>query len=156
MQHPSLSAIPRYVELDATLATAGQPTEAQLVEALQLGFTVVINLGLDTDPTYALADEGATVRAHGARYVHIPVEFSAPQTEQLQQFCAAMHDASGHKVLVHCRHNRRVPVFVAMDRILRLGWHKEEALQAMRMLWEQPDEVWTAFIERVLARTPGP
>jgi uncharacterized protein (TIGR01244 family) len=149
MHHPTLATIERYAELSPTLATAGQPTDDQLVQALQLGFNVVINLGLHTDPAYALPDEEATVRAHGAKYVHIPVEFGSPQLTQLRQFCRAMAEASNSKVLVHCRHNKRVPVFVALDRVLRQGWAKTSALRDMRALWE-PDPTWTAFIERAL------
>jgi uncharacterized protein (TIGR01244 family) len=152
MQHATLSAIQRYVELSPTLATAGQPTEDQLIQALQLGFDVVINLGLHTDPSYALPDEEATVRAHGAKYVHIPVAFGAPQLSQFHQFCRAMGEAANSKVLIHCRHNKRVPVFVALDRVLRQGWTKDAALQDMRVLWE-PDAIWTAFIERALLQT---
>ena len=83
MQHLALLAIPYYVQQSPALATAGQPSEKQLASVLRLGFSVVINLGLHTDPTYALGDEAATVRAHGATYVHIPIEFSAPRLEQL-------------------------------------------------------------------------
>jgi hypothetical protein len=37
MHHATLSAIQRYAELSPTLATAGQPTEDQLIQALQVG-----------------------------------------------------------------------------------------------------------------------
>lgn len=155
MHHPQLAAIARYAELSADLATAGQPTEAQLVQALKSGFTVVINLGMHTDPSYALPDEGATVAQHGARYVHIPVHFSAPRLDQFQAFSAAMAEAVGAKVFVHCRHNKRVPVFIALDRIVRQGCNEEQAWSDMRALWE-PDEVWSGFIRTVLQACPPP
>jgi len=52
--------------------------------------------------------------------------------------------------LRHCRHNKRVPVFVALDRIRRQGWERTAALGAMRKIWT-PDATWQAFIERTLA-----
>jgi hypothetical protein len=55
---------------------------------------------------------------------------------------------------VHCRHNKRVPVFVALDRILREGWDRDSALGAMRQVWS-PDDTWREFIERALARHAG-
>lgn len=145
-----LDAIPSFVRLDEALATAGQPSEQQLQAVADAGFRVVINLALHDDPSYSLADEAGTVAALGLRYVHIPVQFSSPTPEALAAFSAAMEQAGDGKVFVHCRHNKRVPVFIALDRILRRGWERERALQAMRDVWT-PDATWNGFIERALA-----
>lgn len=144
----TLSTIPRFIELNDALASAGQPSQQQLVDIAAAGFAVVINLGL-LDPGYALADEAGTVRALGMEYVHIPVEFSSPGLDDLARFSAAMAAAEGKKVLVHCRHNKRVPVFIALDRILRQGWEHEAAFADMRRAWS-PDETWEGFISRAL------
>lgn len=144
-----LGAIPRYVRLGPLLATAGQPDERQLADVAAAGFEVVVNLGLHDDPSYALPDEAATVESLGMRYVHIPVRFAEPTREQLGRFSAAMADAVGRPVFVHCRHNKRVPVFVALDRILRERWPRADALAAMRETWV-PDATWQAFIDAAL------
>jgi len=149
----ALSAIPAFVALEPLLATAGQPDEAQLAAVAAAGFEVVINLGLHADPNYSLADEAATVAGLGMRYVHIPVPFATPTREQLDRFGEAMQAAAGRKVLVHCRHNKRVPVFVALDRVLRRGWAARDALAAMREVW-QPDGTWDAFITATLGVPP--
>lgn len=146
-----LSAIPRFVALQPHLASAGQPAEEQLPALAAEGFSVVINLGLHGDPAYALPDEQASVQALGMRYVHIPVAFSSPTLGDLRRFMDAMAQASGQKVFVHCRHNKRVPVFIALDRVLRQGWTREAALSAMQPAWEL-DDTWRAFIELALAR----
>ncbi|WP_280154137.1 GNAT family N-acetyltransferase [Piscinibacter sp. XHJ-5] len=138
---PSLASIVRYVPLGATLATSGQPSEAQLAALAQAGFEVIVNL--------ALHDEAATVRALGMAYVHIPVQFAAPRLEDLAAFFAAMEQAGERKTLVHCMHNKRVPVFIALHRIVRLGWPAQDALREMRQVWE-PDATWQAFIDRAL------
>jgi hypothetical protein len=65
-----------------------------------------------------------------------------------------MAAAEGKKVFVHCRHNKRVPVFVALDRVLRQSWEHEPAFQAMRETWV-PDEAWQAFIDRALLPRAG-
>jgi orotidine-5'-phosphate decarboxylase len=145
-----LSAIPRFIELNDTLATAGQPSQQQLADIAAAGFAVVINLGL-LDPAYALEDEAGAVRALGMEYVHIPVEFSSPGLDDLARFSAAMGAAQGKKVFVHCRHNKRVPVFIALDRILRQGWAREAALADLRQAWV-PDETWDAFIAKALSQ----
>jgi uncharacterized protein (TIGR01244 family) len=148
---PSLEGIVRWHPVHAHLATAGQPTEAQLAAVATAGFEVVINLALHDDPRHALADEPGTVAALGLRYVHIPVPFAAPTPAHLAAFSAAMADAAGRRIFVHCAHNKRVPVFVALDRIRRQDWDAEVALHAMRQVW-QPDATWQAFIDAQLAR----
>jgi protein tyrosine phosphatase (PTP) superfamily phosphohydrolase (DUF442 family) len=143
-----LAGIQCFAQLTPMLATSGQPTAIELRQVLGAGYTVVINLGLN-DPTYALPDEQEIVRSANAAYVHIPVEFGAPEAEQLKAFSAAMGRAEGQKIFVHCRHNKRVPVFVALDRILRLGWSRERALDEMNAVWK-PDPNWIRFIEKEL------
>jgi len=150
----SLQSIPSFVALHERLATAGQPSEVQLGSVAAAGFRVVMNLGLHDDPSYSLSDEHATVRSLGMRYVHIPVQFGSPGMEDLNRFMAAMAEAGDERVFVHCRHNKRVPVFVALDRILRQGWRRVEALAEMERLWK-PDANWQQFIETCLAAHEG-
>ena len=145
-----LTGIPSFIALSDALASAGQPSEQQLAEVAAAGFSVVINLGLH-DPSYALADEAGTVHDLGMEYVHIPVQFSSPGLDDLARFSAAMADAEGKKVFVHCRHNKRVPVLIALDRVLRQGWEQEAAFAEMRKAWT-PDETWQAFIARALSQ----
>lgn len=148
-----LRSVAAYVPLSDTLATAGQPTEAQLAAIAAAGFQVVINLALHDDPSYSLKDEAATVTALGMQYVHLPVEFSSPRLDTLTAFSNAMDAAAGHKVLVHCRHNKRVPVFIALHRILRQGWPEDLAFATMRAVW-QPDARWQRFIDEALGAGP--
>jgi uncharacterized protein (TIGR01244 family) len=154
MNSNTVESIAAYVPLSELLATAGQPSEAQLGSVAAAGFKVVINLALHDDPTYSLKDEAATVEALGLQYVHIPVQFSSPQLSDLAAFLSAMEQAGKSKVLVHCRHNKRVPVFVALHRILKLGWNRSAALSAMREVW-QPDETWEKFIAQALVQREG-
>ena len=149
-----MESIPAFLPLSDKLATAGQPSEEQLRAVAASGFHVVINLGLHDDPSYSLPDEAASVQALGMGYVHIPVQFASPTLEALASFSAAMQAAGDGKVFVHCRHNKRVPVFVALDRIRRQGWNRNEALDAMRAVW-QPDATWQEFIEHALSRNAG-
>ncbi len=149
-----IQSIASFVSLTNRLATAGQPSEEQLVAIAAAGFKVVINLGLHGDPAYSLKDEGVSVASLGLEYVHIPVQFASPGLEALAEFSAAMERAGDDKVFVHCRHNKRVPVFIALDRVLRQGWKPDEAFAVMRSVW-LPDATWQAFIDCALARNEG-
>lgn len=149
-----ITEIHRFAAIEDKLVTAGQPKEACLAAIADAGFETVINLALHDDPRYSIADEAGTVEALGMNYVHIPVQFKAPQLAELDAFCAAMQAAAGQKLFVHCASNYRVPVFLALYRIRCLGWPQEEALAEMRKLWE-PDETWQAFITAALQEALG-
>jgi protein tyrosine phosphatase (PTP) superfamily phosphohydrolase (DUF442 family) len=146
-----ISDIHRFAAIDDRLATAGQPKEQGFAALAAAGFEIVINLALHDDPRYSLADEPGTLQSLGMRYVHIPVQFKAPQLAELDAFYAAMDINAGRKLFVHCASNYRVPVFLALYRIQRLGWEQEESFAKMREVW-QPDEVWQAFIAQALQR----
>lgn len=136
------------------LATAGQPSEAQLAAAAEEGVEIVINLALHDDPRYSLADERGSVESLGMSYVHIPVQFAAPTETDLLTFCDAMDAAGERHVLVHCAANFRVTAFLGLYRVIRLGWSEEAAFDLMRSVWE-PDDVWNAFIEERLRSNRG-
>jgi protein tyrosine phosphatase (PTP) superfamily phosphohydrolase (DUF442 family) len=137
--------------VDATLATAGLPTEAQLRSVADHGFEVVINLALDNNQPYSLPGEAEFVRSLGLDYIHIPVNFSAPAEADLLQFCDAMDANAARKRFVHCAMNKRVSAFIGLHRVIRQNWDREPAFDLMRSLWE-PDPVWRDFIEEMLAK----
>ena len=140
----ALDDIKNFVEVSDHLATAGQPSEAQLRDVADAGFEVVVNLGL-LDPRYCLADEAASIAALGLAYQHIPVDFNAPQPADLHRFLDAMDAAQDKKVFVHCAANYRVSSLVALYGESRLGWSPEEGDAHIRRVWE-PNETWTQFI----------
>ncbi len=117
----NINEIHRFAGVDERLATSGQPKEAGLAAIASAGFEVVINLALHDDSRYSLANEPAGVRALGMRYMHIPVQFKAPQLTDLVAFNEAMQASADRKVFLHCASNYRVPVFLALYRIQRLG-----------------------------------
>ncbi len=137
--------------VDDTLATAGLPTETQLKSVADSGFEVVINLAVDNNPPYSLADEAEIVRGLGLVYLHIPVDFKAPTMTDLLQFCDAMDANVGRRKFVHCAANKRVSVFIGLYRVIRLGWKPEAAFDLVRSLWT-PDAVWQEFIDQSLAK----
>ncbi len=130
--------------LDGRITTSGQPTEAELAEIAALGVAGVINLGLHTHPR-ALADEAASVRALGMRYVHIPVDFQHPTEADFARFAAALAEFAGAVVHVHCIANYRVSAFFYRYRRDIVGMDEAAARADMLAVW-QPDPIWAAFI----------
>lgn len=146
-----LTDIYNYVPISETLATAGQPTEAQLAEVSQAGFEVVVNLAMPNS-TNALPDERAVVEAQGMAYYPIPVVWEQPTLADFQQFQTVLAQHADRKVLVHCAMNMRVSAFVYLHRRLQ-GVPQAEAAPAMTQIW-QPNETWQQLIDTILISAP--
>jgi uncharacterized protein (TIGR01244 family) len=147
MDEHTLGEIRDYIQLSERLATAGQPTKDELAAVAQAGYETVINLDVN-DSLSALDDEAGLVRSLGMEYAHIPVVWQAPTRADLERFFEAMDARQGQKLFVHCAANRRVSVFIALYRILKLGWEVQEA-RRWTFLDTMP-EVWQAFFDGML------
>src|SRR4051812_7882709 len=151
----SLSEIYSFCAVGAKLGTAGQPTPEQLRVVREAGFEAVINLALPTSDD-ALPNEGSVVTGLGMAYVHIPVDFKAPTSQDFRAFSRVMEAFEERPVFVHCAANMRVSAFVFLYRVLCQRVSIPEAEQDLHSIW-QPDEVWTRFIEEQLkSQRPAP
>jgi protein tyrosine phosphatase (PTP) superfamily phosphohydrolase (DUF442 family) len=146
----SLSEIYSFRAVGDRLGTAGQPTESQFRAVREAGFEAVINLALPTSDN-ALAHEGSIVTSLGMSYVHIPVDFKAPASQDFRAFCRVMEAFDDRRVFVHCAANMRVSAFVFLYRVLQKGIPVAEAERDLHAIWE-PDEVWSRFIRGQLEK----
>ena len=139
--------IRNFLRLSEKLFTGGMPKADQLTDAAQKGVQTVINLTA-TNAEGALQNENEFVESLGMEYIHIPVEWDNPTRQNLVDFMNAMDTHSNNKVLVHCQANYRATGFVALYRILHLGWDKETAFQDLRKIWN-PEKfpIWQKFME---------
>jgi protein tyrosine phosphatase (PTP) superfamily phosphohydrolase (DUF442 family) len=147
--NPTLTQILNFKQLSPQLATGGQPNAEELLALCRAGFEVVINLGLHDAP-YALPDEARVLAAHGVEYHHLPVDFQSPQVARYFAFQDLLRGLSQRKCFIHCAANKRVSTFMALFRILELGWSRSEAEREMHQIW-QPDAAWQAFMQQVLS-----
>ncbi len=144
----TLSGIYNFRALDGRLGTSGQPTQEQFRLIREAGFDAVINLALPTSDN-AIRDEGAVVSGLGMPYVHIPVDFKAPASQDFQTFCQVMKAFDRRPVFVHCAANMRVSAFMFLYRVLHQGIAIAEAERDLHAIW-QPDMVWSQFIQEQL------
>ncbi len=149
-----IEEIYHFLALNENLLTGGMPTAEQLADAAGAGVQVVINLAMP-DSERALKDESSVVEGLGMQYIGIPVAWDHPRRQDLDDFMAAMDAHQGNRVFVHCQANFRVTGFVALHRVLRLGWQPDEAFQDVYRIWN-PDEypVWKKFISDNLSTRP--
>lgn len=142
----SLTSVFNYLPLSSTLATSGQPNEAQLAAVKVAGFQRVINLaphGLEN----SLPDEAGLVTGLGMEYVHIPVDFREPNEADFTAFCDAMAQSANLKVWVHCAANMRVSAFVYRYRTQVLHEDAAVASRDLYRIWK-PFGAWAEFIVR--------
>jgi len=143
---PGEFGIHNFRRLSPTLTTSGQPDEAQFAALRDAGVETIINLALSTSPR-ALPDEAAMLAGLGLRYIHIPVEFTAPTEADFEAFARAMDGLGDTPVHIHCAANYRVSAFLYRYRVGRLGWIEDAARPDLDAIWE-PDAVWQNFLSR--------
>ena len=128
------------------------PTADQFTDVCDAGVELVINLAMPTSEN-ALPNQAALVESLGMKYIAIPVEWDHPTRAGLDKFMDSMDAHAASKKFVHCQANYRASAFIALYRVLRLGWDQQEALHDLRRIWDPNDyPVWKAFIEQGMAK----
>ncbi len=137
-----------YLKLSDSVATAGQPTEAQFSLIKESGYQVVVNLALPESPN-ALLHEQAIVESLGMQYIHIPVVWENPTLEDVGRFFSVMDAIANQPVFVHCAANMRVSAFMYLYRRLHEGMSDEQAKIDLHRIWT-PNDTWQEFIKQVI------
>ncbi len=144
----STSDIYNFLKLSDSIATAGQPTEAQFSAIKDSGFQVVVNLALPESKN-ALPDEKAVVESQGMQYVHIPVIWDCPTLEDFQSFVSVLETNPDKNIFVHCAMNMRVSAFMYLYRRIYQHMSDEEAKKDLHQIWF-PNNTWQNFITQVI------
>ncbi|HEY5702790.1 MAG TPA: protein tyrosine phosphatase family protein [Gammaproteobacteria bacterium] len=151
---PILQHLPNVYSYSDTLITSGQPAAEDFQLINDAGCQLVINLALPDSPG-AIKNEDTLVRSAGCDYLHIPVDFKAPNKNNLEAFFTAMDANRDKSKLVHCAYNWRVSAFVFLYRVIKCNTATDEAMADLRNIWI-PDSIWQTFISEMLAdQLPG-
>lgn len=148
MSTNSIEEIYNYLKFSDSVATAGQPTEAQFSTIQKSGYQVVVNLARPDSPN-ALPNEQAIVESLSMQYIHIPVVWENPTLEDISRFFSVMETNADKSVFVHCAANMRVSSFLYLYRLVRAGTSEEQAKQDLHQIWT-PNETWQRFIQQVI------
>jgi uncharacterized protein (TIGR01244 family) len=132
-----------------TRITGGQPTEDQLRDAANEGFSAVINLAPHSSRN-ALPDEAGLVQSLGMTYHYIPVDWNTPTPADFEAFEAALNQHTDDKTIIHCAANFRASAFYMLYAMKNLGWTDEEAEAFRAPIWEGSQyPLWEDFIEEM-------
>jgi protein tyrosine phosphatase (PTP) superfamily phosphohydrolase (DUF442 family) len=141
-----------FLRLSEKLVSSGMPTADQLNSVVESGVQVVINLVLPTSKD-ALPNEENLITSLGMIYINIPVIWDNPTRLNLDEFMRAMEKNSESSIFVHCQANYRATGFIALDRVLRQGWHQEKAFEDLQRIWDPAKyPIWQKFFDDNLAQ----
>ncbi|GAB1261556.1 protein tyrosine phosphatase family protein [Aurantivibrio plasticivorans] len=138
-------SILNYYQVTASIASSGQPTEAQFDEIARDGYEVIINLAMP-DYENSIATEGSIVTSLVMSYIHIPVPFDSPNKDHFETFAGFMDALGSKKVWVHCIVNARVSAFL-FRYLQSKGFSAAQAKTPVLEQWlPKMDSVWREFI----------
>lgn len=145
-----LRKILAFKRLSPLLASAGQP-DPEGIEAIgRAGFKRLINLAMPTSPG-ALGNEAALAQRAGLHYVHLPIDFEAPELEQAARLFEELQSAADEPVFVHCAKNMRVSALLSVYRTVRGGVPSREARADLHAIWE-PNHTWRRYTSNAALR----
>ncbi|MBE7435946.1 MAG: protein tyrosine phosphatase family protein [Anaerolineales bacterium] len=150
-----MNDIHNFLHYHDKLSSSGMPLQEQMKSIADAGVQLVINLAPHDAPN-AVPNEEKVVASLGMEYINIPVNWGTPTKDGLNLFMDRMDANSEKKIHVHCEANFRATAFIAIYRILRLGWGEEDAFEIMHKVWDEDAyPVWKMFIEDAIKRSPS-
>lgn len=129
------------------VATAGQPTEAELKELAEAGYKTVVDLRTpQEDRGFA---EPEVVRGAGMEYLNIPLEANPGSfgDEDFDRFRELMTDHERRPVLVHCGSATRVGALMLAYLILDEDKSPDEAVEMVCRIGSEKAELTTRALE---------
>jgi len=142
-----IAGVVNFTQVDATVACGGETSQDAIAALGAHGFRTVVNLRQATEP--GVSEEAAAVEAAGMRYVHLPMNPTAPEFDTADQFLAAVADPAVQPVYIHCASANRVGAVWAIKRVVQDGWTREDAIaEAQGIGMKSP--VMLDFVQRYL------
>lgn len=117
--------IRNFLRVNKDFCTGGQPRPEHLKLLKDEGVRSVINLRPASE--HRAAEEEEAARAAGLKYFNIPVVYTDPKDEQVEEFLKLTDDPGNRPAFVHCAGAIRVGAFWMIRRVLRDGWEVEDA-----------------------------
>ena len=124
------SDIREFLQVTPDVCTGGQPRLEQFAALKARGVKVVLNLR--TPGEHRADAERQAVEAAGLKYLNIPVVYTAPRNEQVDEFLKITDDAANRPMFIHCTAAIRVGAFWLIRRVVRDKWTWDAALAEAR------------------------
>lgn len=133
-----------FKQINNLIATSGQPTLDELKDIAELGYDTIINLSVPGS-NLAIPHEGEIAIKNGMNYVHIPVLWQSPSSEQFKLFRSIMDSLRGKKVWIHCVGNVIAAYFVYTYLMMSPNLHNVKDAKSIIDM-STVNENWSKFI----------
>jgi uncharacterized protein (TIGR01244 family) len=145
--------------LTPTITIGDQPTEADLTELKQEGYTAVVNLRNDGEPDQPLstAAEGDKVRELGMDYFHHGVGSRSLTVQGVKEACDFIdkHSQGAEKVLVHCRRGPRAIAILLLQQARIQKWTNAEVFAKGKAMGLELDGGLKLMVDQFLQDSTG-
>jgi uncharacterized protein (TIGR01244 family) len=140
--------------LTASITIGDQPTEADLADLKQEGYTAIVNLRNDGEPDQPLstAVEGNKVRQLGLDYHHHGVGSASLTVQGVKEVCDFIdkHSQGSEKVLVHCRRGPRAVAILLLQQARIQKWTNSEVFTKGKAMGLELDGGLKKIVEHFL------
>lgn len=127
-----LKAIRNYARVAEDVHIGAQPRPEHFEKLKAAGVMVILNLRAPAE--HRAAEEEAQVQALGLRYINIPMVYTAPKEESVDEFLRVLDDAANRPVFIHCTTTIRAAALWMIRRVLRDGVPLDQAeTEAMKL-----------------------
>jgi len=112
-------------------------------------------LNLRTPGEHRADEEIAAVKAAGLRYFNIPVVYTQPTFEQVDEFLKITDDPANGPIFIHCTAAIRVGGFWLIRRVMRDNWTWDNALAEARKVGLTNAPHLEEFAKQYIAKRKG-
>lgn len=132
-----LQEVPRFIQVNSSLARGGRPVGNDLQELKSMGFKTIINLD---DDVPEIAAEKTTAESLGLRFISVPLNsMQSPKDSEIDFILAQMVNPENFPVYIHCQHGRdRTGLLVGLYRVFVDSWTPRAAYKEMKDLGFRP------------------
>ena len=126
------STIRNFLRVSTDFCTGGQPRPEHFARLKADGVKTVVNLR--TPGEHRADEERQAVEQAGLEYFNIPVVYTDPKFEQVDEFLKITDDTANRPMFIHCTAAIRVGAFWLIRRVARDGWTWDTALAEARKI----------------------
>jgi uncharacterized protein (TIGR01244 family) len=120
-----LKAMRNYARVAEGVHISAQPRPEHFEKLRAAGIKTVLNLRSPGE--HRAAEEQAQAEASGLRYINVPLVYTDPKDQAVDEFLRVLDDAANRPVLIHCTTTIRVSALWMIRRVLRDGLSLEAA-----------------------------
>ena len=130
----TVEGVTNFRQVKSTVACAGATTPEAMRGIKGMGFVSVVNLRQASENGANVEAESAAASTAGLKYIHIPMNGTAPDPAVFDQFIAAARVPANHPMFVHCGSGNRAAAVWLAKRLVVDGWTVERASEEAEAL----------------------